>query len=280
MIHFLRFFSVYFLLASSSFLAHSTRQGTGTIHAIRARGTLIVAMLKEDDPPYSMKDSQGNMTGIDILIAKEIAHYLKVKVKILRSAPTYDAVVDQVVQGEADIAISNLSISLDRAGKVNFSNPYVSLKKAILFNQKTFMHLKKREKDSLKSIFQRGNKMGVLKGSAYAEFSKSEFPKAGHVLYDNWFRLIHDLDKGRIAGAFWDQFEIEKIILLHHRGPLHYMAVVIDSSEDKVAMVLPKNDLHFQNWINTFLEIRVQQMGSNDLLRFYMNHLKKKRELK
>ena len=277
MIHFLRIFSVWFLLAASSFLAHSKE--TGTIHGIRARGTLVVAMRKEDDPPFSMKDSQGKPTGVDILIAKEIAHYLKVKVKILRSAITYDAVVDQVVKGEADIAISNLSISLDRAGKVNFSKPYVALKKAMLFNQKTFMHLKKREKDSLESIFQRGNKIGVLRGSAYAEFSKSEFPKADHVLYDNWFRLINDLNKGRIAGAFWDQFEIEKIILLHHRGPLHYMAVVMDASEDKVAMVLPKHDLHFQNWINTFLEIRVQRMDSNDLLRFYMNHLKKKKRV-
>ena len=277
MIRFLSFFLLFFLFASAFFDGNVYAVNGEKMKEIQNRGTLIVGMLQADDPPFSMKDSEGNPVGIDIDLAKAMAKSLGVRVKILRSAPTYDAVVNQVVQGEVDIGISNLSITLDRAKLINYSRPYVSLKQGVLFNQKTFLKIKDKEDDSLHSIFQRGNTLGVVKGSSYVGFAKAAFPGAKLVLYDTWESLVHDMDTGNLSAGFWDRFEVEKVILLRHQGAFRYMAVVLSLSRDKVALALPKYDLHFQNWVNTFLELRSKVMAAEDLSKIYMSYLKKKR---
>ncbi len=241
---------------------------------IKDRGYLTVAMLKTDDPPFSMKDNQGNEIGVDIDLGKEIAKHLGVKLQTLRTASTYDQVVDQVASGKADLALSNLSVTLKRAQKVNYSKQYIIVKKSILLNHKVFSQLKKTDAESLKSFFRAGNKLGVMKGSSYVEFAKVEFPQAELVLYDKWSSLVEDLDKGVISGGFWDEFEVEKVLFFRPGGSFRYQAVTLKVPTDKVAIAVPKSHQDFLNWINTFLDLKVTRLTVKDLLKIYRKYEK------
>src|SRR3989344_4753974 len=280
-----RFFSQFFVLVLfllggvplfSFSKTHSVQPVPDSIQKIKDRGYLIVSMIREDDPPYVMKNPQGQMIGIDISLAQDIAKNMGVDLKILRTATTYDDVVEQVFQGKADIGISNLSITLGRAEKVNYSSPYVSLKKTILLNRANFFRTRQRQDDSLESFFRNGHKLGVMKGTSYVEFARLQFPQAEIVEYSNEDELIKALAVRQIAGIFWDEFELERILILYKEGPIRYIAVVMDVSSYKAGIAVPKGDLNFLRWINTFLQLNRKPLEISDLLKIHLSNLNKK----
>ena len=60
---------------------------------------------------------------------------LGVRIEFLDGAPSFDAVVDDVAQGRADIGISKLSQTYYRLIRVRFSEPYITLSHALLFER-------------------------------------------------------------------------------------------------------------------------------------------------
>lgn len=242
------------------------------LQQIRARGELRVGMAASDDPPFSVTDNKGHQFGIDIDLSKSLAKHLNVKLKIIKFK-NLDELVTHLLKGKVDLCISNLSITLERAQKANFSHPYVEVKKAILLNNKTFSQLKEKEEESIESFFMKGHKLGVIRGSSYEEFAHNYFPKANLVLYDEWEPLVDDLDKGVIAAGFADELYVKRIVLFRPQGSLRYQAVVLKLPTDKVGIMVPKFHQEFLNWINTFLELRFKRLNFNDLLEFYKKNI-------
>lgn len=244
----------------------------GKIQEIRNNGVLRVAMQTRNENPFVLKTGKKHLAGIDISLGERIAQYLGVDVRFIRTALTPDQVVKQVENGEADLAISNLSITLNRALRVGFSSPYIQLHKAILLSQKHFNRLKKNDSETLRTFFLGENKLGVMRESSYVEFARIEFPRATLVEYDDWDQLVQDVSNGKIAGGFWDQFEIEKVVFTKPHGLLNYFVVQLQVPTDKVAIALPKNDAHFLRWVNTFMEIEVDVLQARDLTLSYMKY--------
>ena len=245
------------------------------LEAIQKAGIIRVAMINREEKPFVFFDQKGDLSGIDVQLAERIAKSLKVKLKLVRTEKTPDRVVGQVEKGEADIAISNLSITLNRALRVSFSAPYIKVHKAILLNQSIFSEYKKNDLESLSSFFTGKNKLGVMRGSSYLEFAKTLFPNAPLVYYDDWNELVKDLNLGKIAGGFWDQFELEKVLLLEPQGLLKYMVVQLRVPTDKIAIAMPKNDIHLLHWINTYLETEEETLNARDLVVLFMRYGKK-----
>lgn len=244
----------------------------GRMQDIRKNGVLRVAMQSRNESPFVISTKAKSLTGIDVNLAKNIAKHLGVSVAFIRTAKTPDQVIAQVARGEADLGISNLSITLDRALHVGFSLPYIHLHKAVLLGQASFGRLKKNDQESVRSFFTGNNKLGVMRESSYVEFARAEFPEAQLVHYDDWGQLIQDLRQGKIAGGFWDQFEVEKVVLLEPHGLLDYLVVQLQVPTDKVAIALPKDDPHFLRWINTFMEIQVSVKNARDLAVSHMRY--------
>lgn len=243
---------------------------------IQDRGELVVAMVNEDNPPFAIRDAQGNDLGLDIELSKSIAKYLKVKLKILRTAKIYDELVDQVAEGKADLGIGNLSLTLDRAKKVNYSHSYVDLRKSVLLNHKTFAAWKKNDLESVFTFFKGKNKLGVVRGSSYVEFAKNLFPEATLVFFDGDDSLVQAVEDGRVAGGFGDEFFVKKTILFNPKGSLRYQAVILKGQIDKSGILVHKSQQDFLNWINTFLELKFKTLGISEVIKLYKHHLSQK----
>lgn len=82
---------------------------------IVTRGELVVAVLGVDQPPF-FESRNGELAGVDIDLANEIAKKLGVAVRFNREAATFDGVVQLLATGRADLAVSKLSRTLPRAG--------------------------------------------------------------------------------------------------------------------------------------------------------------------
>ena len=81
------------------------------------RGELVVAVLGVDQPPF-FEERFGQLTGLDITLAGDIAKKLGVKVRFNRDAKTFDDVVSLLAKGQADLAVSKLSRTLPRAQEI------------------------------------------------------------------------------------------------------------------------------------------------------------------
>lgn len=80
-------------------------------------------------PPYEYYDND-KVTGIDIDIITAIGDKLGMKVEI--SDMEFDAIINSVNSGKADVGIAGLTVTEDRLKSIDFSEPYTTSKQVII----------------------------------------------------------------------------------------------------------------------------------------------------
>ena len=227
------------------------------IQQIQDRGTLIVALINRDVPPFFMQDASGKLTGYDISLAENLAHALGVKVEFNRHADTYDGVVDEVANGNADIAVSLLSITLSRALKADFSAPYAYLPQALLYNR--LAAAKKHYSDVAKEMVNDSNvTLGVLNKSSYVEYTQKTFPHAKIVFYPNAETGMQDVRDNKIFGFYLNEVEIKNWLSTHPDDNLYLNYQLIKNKRDPIGIAVSWRETHLLNWINWFLFVNEQ----------------------
>jgi ABC-type amino acid transport substrate-binding protein len=231
------------------------------IARIKQRGELIVAMYYEDVPLFCMRDSNNELTGIDIEIARDIAEKLGVKLSLNRDSKTFDEIVRTVANRKADIGLSSLSDTLERATTVSFTTPYWSLKQALLINRLKLSAYK--DHPDFKKIElllnQAGIEIGVLEGSSYVDFAKKIFPLATIVSYPTITQGIEDTKKAKLLAFLYDEVEIMNWNKLHPEDSLFLKSDFITRSEDTLAIAVHWQDNHLLSWLN----LSIQQSRNN-----------------
>jgi polar amino acid transport system substrate-binding protein len=105
-------------------------EGNDDLDKILERGQLIVAS-DTTWPPFEIYNATTlQYEGVDIEIAQRIADELGVDLKIKPLG--WDAVLAAAQTGQADISISSITITPERAESVDFSDPYYMANQAIL----------------------------------------------------------------------------------------------------------------------------------------------------
>src|ERR1700729_3888063 len=91
------------------------------------RGKLIVGT-GSTNPPWHFEDDKGNLTGMDIAMARILAKGLfddEKKVEYVQQDP--NARIPNITTGKVDIVIQFMTISSSRAQLVAFSRPYYKI---------------------------------------------------------------------------------------------------------------------------------------------------------
>jgi polar amino acid transport system substrate-binding protein len=92
-----------------------------TVDEITKRGELVVAV-DLTDPPWGFLDAQQQPAGFDPVLAQLVADRMGVKLRIERvTSPTR---IQFLQSGRADMVISTLSVTAERARQVWFTSPY------------------------------------------------------------------------------------------------------------------------------------------------------------
>ena len=226
------------------------------IARIKQRGELIVAMYYEDVPPFYMHNAKNELVGIDIDLAHDIAEKLGVTLKLNRDSKTYDEIIQAVVNQQADIGLSTLSDTLDRAKVVRFTTPYWSLKQAMLINRLQLSAYKDHPdfKKTELLLNQNGIHIGVIKGSSYIDFAKKIFPLAQIVSYDSSAKGIEDTKKAKIFAFLYDEVEIMNWNKIHPEDSLFLKTDFITQSVDTLAIAVSWQDTHLLAWLDLLIE--------------------------
>ena len=221
------------------------------IKTIIDRGYIKAGICESDTPPFFYKDSDNKYQGMDIDILKDVCEKLGVKYKLILS-PSFDKVVDNLVDNNTDIAISNLSITLERAKKVYFTKPYIKLKMGLFIDHRYTESFE--NKDGSINLETKNIKIGVLSNSSYEFFARQLFTKATIIPFDSWEEVVNKILAGEIQAGFYDEVALERTMRLNPTISIKLKKVLIDVRKDPIAIAVSPDNADLLQWLDHYLE--------------------------
>lgn len=228
------------------------------IRDILSRGKLRIGLKVEDSYPFFYTDEEGILRGSDVELANDIAFKLGVKPEYIRTAASFDEVIDQVSSGDVDVGISKLSITLERAKRVLFSDAYLHFKQALLINRLELAELGQNGEypDVLTLLQQHGTQIGIVRGTSYVGFTRELFPMQEQTAYNNTSELFDHVRQGEVIAAVYDAFEISRYLNQHPAYSLDLQYVQLEDQDDDIAIAVDPRSIHLYQWINTYLHMQ------------------------
>jgi ABC-type amino acid transport substrate-binding protein len=190
-------------LCSLPAVAESTSQSglARDLQSIVDAKVLRVAVTRFDLPSFHVRGPDGALLGPEIDMAQQIGRALGVRVEFVDDAASFDAIVDFVAAGRADIGVSKLSQTYNRLKRVRFSEPYVTLRHALLFNRLAIARAAGGRPPA--AVLQKyKGRLGVIAGSAYVDFAHRNFPDATLVEVPNWEAAIASLLSAQVDAVY------------------------------------------------------------------------------
>lgn len=248
-----------FLVASSALAQQPT-----AIERIKATGKLTVAVYFEDVEPFFYTGPDGQLTGVDPALAADIAQKLGVQVEYNRNAQTFDGLIDEVVEGRADVAISLLSDTLDRAMRASFSQSYASVRQFLLINRLELGELVAANPDrayDIPGLLNRPeSRIGVIGGTSYVGFLAEDFPDAQAVEFDSWDDMLAAVKSGELVALLYDEIEIGNWRHADAAGAVELRPYHLEGHPDTIAIAMRPADGDLKAWIDLYLT-KVRQSG-------------------
>ena len=216
------------------------------------KGKLVVAIHCDDGAPFWTLNKDCKLVGLDIDLATDIATNLGVDLEFNRDALTYDGVVDLVASREADLGISCISQTRQRAVKVNFTEPYVKLYYAFIINRVKTARLSAGKK--LNEWINDSNViLGTVAGSSYVEFIQRDYPLASLKTYPDWEACCAAVLSGEVHAVLFDDSMVRGWINDHPEDVLYLQTQILQDKEDPISIVVNWQDTHLLDWLNLYL---------------------------
>lgn len=235
------------------------------IARIVMRGELVVAMLKVDTPPFFFFDEAGKWTGLEVGLAESLAKELGVKLRLNRDAGTFNAVVDLLASGQADLAISKLSRTLARTQTIAFSDAYLTLNHSLILNRVKFAQLARGR--ALPEVIRDFNgSIGVIAKSSFADYARTNFPHAKVQEFPTWNDVLLALHKGEIVSAYRDEFEVKRVLKADPTVSLVLRTVTLKDLEDTLGIGVGVTDTTLLAYVNQFLAQRTEKLDIQKVL--------------
>lgn len=227
---------------------------------------LLVAMIDTDYPPLFTTRQNGQLAGHDIELARQLAKELGVQVEFVRQSRSFDAVIDVISRGEADIGLGT-SITLARAKKVLFSHPYLTLNMALLLNRRRLIEEGIiSELSELAQLRHTTAKIGLLVGSSYKDYARKTFPQAELQEYPSLSSLLRSVRQGDILAAVRNDLTARLYLHSHPATILQLQLFVDERNKDYVAFSVHPSNAHLLFWLNTYLTLKGVSRTTQELL--------------
>lgn len=206
--------------------------------------------------PYEYYDG-GEVVGVDVDIAKEIAKYLG-KTLVVKDI-AFDSIINEVKTGKADFGAAGISYSDDRAKNVDFSINYSVSKQVVIVSNNSNIN-------NVNNISNK--KIAVQLGSIADTYVTENFKNASIVRQKKYLAAIEDLKAGKVDCVVMDELPAKEIVASNSG------IKILDGSltNDSYGMVVKKGNKELLDAINTVLE-KLKNEGKID--EYIINHTEK-----
>ncbi|WP_072990706.1 transporter substrate-binding domain-containing protein [Clostridium cavendishii] len=219
------------------------------LQKIKDSGKLVMGT-SPDFAPFESKDEKGNVVGMDVMIANEVAKDLGVKLEIKEM--DFDGLLPALQGKKLDVILSGMTPKPERKENVDFSNMYYKTDNAFV--------VKASEKDKYNTIEDfKGKKIGVQKGSVQEDVTTKNVEKAQLNSLAKTGDTIMNLKSGKIDSVVLEQPVAEAYI---SKNPdLAIAKPVIKDEVGGYAIAMAKDSKELQEAINKTLD-RLEKDGS------------------
>jgi polar amino acid transport system substrate-binding protein len=156
-------------------------------------GTVRVASLG-DSKPYTFTDAQGNFTGFDVELFKDVAHRAGVD-KVVFTGQDFSAILPAVANGQFDVGVAAIGITDKRKETVDFSNGYLAGYLTVLTTKDSGI----KDVDGLN-----GKRLGVVQGTLQEAYAVKNFTTANLVRFPDNNSAIAAVNSGSADAHFLD----------------------------------------------------------------------------
>lgn len=253
------------------------------IAMIQERGTLRVAQYHGQLKPFFFEEGpEKTRVGFDANLANHIASELKVEVEWNLTAQSYGELADILARGEADLAISCLSVTLDRQRKIFYSRPYLVMYLAMLINRLQEARFQgESEGGDLYDLCNRKNAViGTTAGTWFVQVIKEQFPLATVKEYESMLTtingetvelnaedaLLEGVRNGEVVGALLAEIDIRRYLRERPDLRLYARSAILENTEDRIGIgVCPKSP-HLKEWIDLYLDQHHIDLRAGDMI--------------
>lgn len=150
--------------------------------------------------PWTMAGPSGEVTGFDADIGKAICQ--KLQAQCVWQVQNLETLIPALAKGRFDMVLSSLSVTPQRAGRIDFSAPYAQSSGRFVVKAGSDL-----AKISDKKVFYQklaGKAVGAEAGTIYAQYLQTYLPDSKIQLYGTFDELLTDLNSGRLDAAYED----------------------------------------------------------------------------
>lgn len=195
-----------------------------TLDKIRQRGKLIIGV-KDNLPPLGFRDRNGNLAGLEIDIARELARELNMPLELLPIA--HRDRLSALQNHQIDMAIAQMTVTPNRSRLVDFSLPY--------YTDSTIAIVKRTAAD-----LSQPTSIAVIKNSAAIAAIQSRYPQAAIIGANSYAEGLAALESGKVSAFVGDRSSLTQWLIDHP----DYTTVSKPLAVHSLAIALPRGLQH------------------------------------
>ncbi|WP_161788449.1 cation:dicarboxylate symporter family transporter [Desulfonatronum thiodismutans] len=277
------FITVMFLLASIA-TASPSWSLSADLERLRARGTLRVAVVDMDIAPFVFREN-GELRGADVDLARGFAQSIGLEAVFVPAGDTYSQVVRAVAEGRADIGISELSKTMERAQTVLFSRPYFISGITLVVNRLSEARLRglrprdgpeadKGGREDLPGLLNDPRHVvATMGGSIQDQLMLSFFPSAIPRTTKTWQQAVELVVAGKVDAAVVPD-RVHRL-MVHQNPETDYKARAVPLLADPLVIAVHPGAPDLLRLVNDYLDVTEHQRETSlaSLLQRYLDHV-------
>ena len=226
-----------YMLITACALAVTALLATGAA----AAGKSYVNGIDANYPPFAYVDKAGNPAGFDVDSMNWIAK--KMGFTISHKPMDWNGIIPDLLAKKIDMVCSGMSISPERAARVTFSEPYFTIQKVLVVQDKSSL--------TRDAVLTGKKKLGTQRGTNEAEWlaQNRDKNKWNYELryYDSAPMAVEDLVNGRIDAAGIDSAPAQDAI---NKAKKPVKIIGEFAPTDNFGVAMRKEDSELQKLVN------------------------------
>lgn len=213
-----------------------------TIERIKQRGELRIG-IGVGFMPLEMLDKTGEIVGFDIDLGRVLARKLGVKLTPVNTA--WDGIIPSLLTDKFDVLMGGMSITAERAQRVDFCTPYFESGQSVLLNRKLISRVK-----TYSDLNDARFKIVTELGTPGDIVARKLFAKAAIRSFEAHTDAAMEVRNGRADGFVSDEIS-NSIIAAQNKDGL--VNLVLPLAKEQVGWAVRKSDPAFRIWLNEAL---------------------------
>jgi polar amino acid transport system substrate-binding protein len=164
-----------------------------------SRITLIRFATEVDYPPFNYAGSDGNPTGFNVELARQVCDELKIPCTI--QMRRFDTLLPSLNENRSDAVAASIAVTAQTRQRADFSDPYYRpAARFVARRQAALTDVRAEQLD--------GKKIAVVAGTAHDEYARALFTQADIRRYPSPEAAREALRRGEVDLMFADAFEM------------------------------------------------------------------------